>query len=175
MHICRRAAGDASRQPRAMKQSRPRLLQPPQRRRDVGAKAEWNGLPNGCLSRINICTRRKEAYERGTWWAGFCDPEADLHLIHTGNRSANLGNDDRLIEAGIAGRQNANPLESRLVGQPRNLVGRHYAILAHKVMRDPALSCFVVDVQVNDVSTLVEPIPNLEDDSSTSPIAKEPA
>jgi hypothetical protein len=28
-------------------------------------------------------------------------------------------------------------------------------------------------VQVNDVSTLVEPIPNLEDDSSTSPIAKE--
>jgi hypothetical protein len=75
--------------------------------------------------------------------------------------------------AGIAGRQNANPLESRLVGQPRNLVGRHYAILAHKVMRDPALSCFVVDVQVNDVSTLVEPIPNLEDDSSTSPIAKE--
>ena len=31
-------------------------------------------------------------------------PLADLHLTHTGIRSANLRNDDRLIESGIAGR-----------------------------------------------------------------------
>ena len=89
-----------------------------------------------------------------------------MHLTHTGIRSAHLRNDDRLIESGIAGRQNANPLEPRLIGQPQELVGRHCAVLAHKVMCHPALSCFAVDVQVNDVSALVEPIPNLEDNAS---------
>src|SRR6516225_6562374 len=33
---------------------------------DAAIQAEWNGLPNGYLSRTNLCTWRKETCERGT-------------------------------------------------------------------------------------------------------------
>ena len=42
-------------------------------------------------------------------------------------------------------------MEPRLIGQPQELAGCHCAVLTNKVMCDPALRCFVVNVQVSDV------------------------
>jgi hypothetical protein len=57
--------------------------------------------------------------------------------------SGSLSDNDGLIESGIAGRQNANLLETCLTCQPRYLLWSHGPVLARKMMNDPALDCFL--------------------------------
>jgi hypothetical protein len=82
------------------------------------------------------------------------------------------GRDDRLIKAALCRGKNADIREADRDCHCSHFLGRHRSIRSHEVVVLPNLPDLSGDVEVDDVATVVEPIPNLKDDAPSAVVER---